>query len=750
MAKKKNKAPDYSLKNAKWYHGHLAMLDDIDAGDPAIGSAIAAFTDYTNQDRQSRHWVRAVQWMENTLFSLGRHYVDDLLISRIARDTSGNLSTLESANRNIPRPINDHLGRYIETNISLLTENRPRPRVTPKTERAEDIDAAEISELALEYLWEALNMPEKHREIARLILLTGVCFMEIVWDPTLPQRLSAPKTEMTGSSFIPNPTGSGPPIQVPVPRQVGVMDEAGMPVLEKTTEFGDIVANIISPFEMHIPISHWWDSDIDMPWIMREFYVGIDRLQDKFNFPGLKLNKRDGWNMKNLAELKSQNVRNLPIWWWERMVDIVEGPGPSLYVGTPEQWEGFTVAKWFDRKPNKKWPKGRSTLVAGDQVIYDSPKNVGARAYDDRWPERWHPYTRFRWESIPGSIYGRSMVSKLLPKLKRVNAIDTTLIMWRRTVPIATWIAPKGSHPVEDLWHGAPGGVWEYDPRRTAGAKPEPVFPPDYPRTALEERSMMIAEMESIAGTEEILRGQRPVGVNSASMIDILRKQALASRSPAIQGWDESLQHEGGILLQEVIKNIKPNTGVNMKYAERIRMLASEKKSRLSIVNFSTQLLSDNTNVRVDTASMALVSKEAREAKALQFLQYGPALMQMPVGIRDTIVETLGFESGLKPQGPDVDRAKRMLAYIRQGNFDRVIPFAEDDPFVFYEIFLAEYKAEAFWDYNEQQQNLILGLVDIYKKQVDFRQEQAMKMQMMMSQAGGGGGEGPPPGAPVQ
>jgi hypothetical protein len=275
------------------------------------------------------------------------------------------------------------------------------------------------------------------------------------------------------------------------------------------------------------------------------------------------------------------------------------------------------------------------------------------------------------------------------------------------------------------------------------------VFAPDYPKTALEERATQIAEMESIAGTEEILRGQRPTGVNSAAMIDILRKQALASRSPALQSWDESLQKEGSHLLQEVIKHISNDP----RYAERIRVLAREKKSWLSVRNFSGSDLSDNVVVRVDTASMALVSKEARQAKALEFMQYAPGLMALPASLREAILEEMDFAKGLKPQGPDVDRAKRLLAYIRQGDFDRVIPFPTDDPYVFHGILVDEQKSEAFWDLDEGQQNLIIGLINVYKQMIQFKEEQAIRLQQMMGgpSAGGQGGQGgAPPGTPVQ
>ena len=301
---------------------------------------------------------------------------------------------------------------------------------------------------------------------------------------------------------------------------------------------------------------------------------------------------------------------------------------------------------------------------------------------------------------------------------------------------------PKGACVVEDNFSGRPGQIWEYDPRRTSQAAPQPVNPPPFPEAALKEREIQLAEMEFISGTEQLLRGQRPTGVNSAAMLDVLRKQALASRSAILQAWDESIQEVGTSLLQETISHVQKD----MRYAERIRILAREKSSRLTIQEFSGSDLSDNVIVRVDTASLALVSKEAREAKVLEFLQYAPSLMQLPLQLRQAIVEELGFKKTLTPQGPDVERAKRMLSWIRTQHFERVIPMPEDDPQIFFEIFSNASKADEFWDYNEQQQKALLFVLDTYRMQLMMKQQQLMKLQaaqagMGMKPQGGGGAE---------
>ena len=717
--------------------GRLHTIDAIPPGSDKLGAAIQLYSDVVNNDRNSRHWVRAVQWVENFLFSLGRHYIDDILISRLSYDSDSEAQSIaKEVSSKIPRPVNDLLGRYIETNIALLTENKPMPRIEPKSGNAEDQDSAKLSELTMEFMWEALDLPQKHREIARIILHCGVSWMEIIYDPTMPRRMTVPQTE-TAEGFMAPGVGAGP-VNIPAPREVPMHDELGRPIYTDEVEYGDVAATIVSPFEMHLPINHWWD-DENMGWVMREYYTTLDLLKDKYEHrPGLRLKKTDGWNLKALEKGGTSNVQNLPIWWWERLADIVEGPGPSLWVGTPETWAGHTTVRIFDRKPNTKWPRGRTVITVGDQVLYDSPKKRGARAYDPRWPTRWHPYIRFRWEAIAGSMYGRSLVSKLLPKLKRVNAIDTTMIMWRRTVPMSAWVVPKGAQPIEDQWLGVPGTIWEYDPRRTAGAAPEPIYAPPYPAAAAEERTQQISEMEAIAGTEEILRGQRPAGVNSAAMIDILRKQALAGRSSILQEWDEALQKEGSIILQEVIKHIRDDD----RYAERLRVLARDKVSALSIRSFSGSDLSDNVIVKIDTASMALSSKEARQAKAIEMTQYAAGLANMDPLLKAKVLEEIGYEDTLIPSGPDVERVKRIMAWIRQEAYDMIVPMPEDDAFIFYQMFSEEMKSDGFHNLNEQQQLILIALVDLYKKQVEQLQMQMMQQQMLMQGGGRGGGQG--------
>jgi hypothetical protein len=239
--------------------------------------------------------------------------------------------------------------------------------------------------------------------------------------------------------------------------------------------------------------------------------------------------------------------------------------------------------------------------------------------------------------------------------------------------------------------------------------------------------------MEAMAGTEQILRGERPVGVNSAAMIDILRKQALASRSATLQEWDESHQELGALLLQTTIRYVRDDS----RYAERIRILAREKHSRISIEAFSGEDLADNVIVRVDTASMALVSKEAREAKMIEVLQYLPNIQTIEdIGLRQAILDELGLKKALMPSGPDVNRAKKVVSLVKQGLFDRITMMPEDDPYIFKALLVNESKSDGFIDLPPDQQGALIQLIDIYDRQIKLRElqeQQAMMAQMEMA-----------------
>ncbi len=714
----------------KWKNGQLYLIDSLPQGDPAITTALNSYVGYSNANKQSRQWARILTWVENLHFGLGRHYLDDLLSSKLSGDP-GSLNITEMIRRRVPRPTNDILGTYIETNVSIMTENRPIPRITPKSDSLNDKQEAELAELVIEYLWEELDMPEKHRAIARLLQYCGLAFLENYYDPLVTRIVTIPESEEVGTT----PTPSG--IQVPLKRKIPKVDpKTGAFIYSSDIEYGDLVSNVVSGFEMYLPNDHYWNKgDLNSGWILKEQYLPVEMIKSKFLNNDLKgiVTKKNGYFRDNIEKVAHKQIQNYALWWWERMTDFVDGPTTSTYGGnSPENSTEFTSIKVFDRKPNNDWPQGRTIITAGDQLVYDSPKSVGARAYDKRWPKIWHPYTLYRGEPIPGSIYARATVTKAIPYIKRINNIDTTMIMYRRTVPIASWILPKGSSPVESLHSGEPGSYITYDPNRTNRMAPTPVQPPPYPVGILQEREMMKRHIDEVMGTEQILRGERPTGAYTAAAMTLLRQQALASRSPVMQAWDEALQTTGIALLKETKRNIKTDE----RYRQRIMLLAREKASQFSIDKFAGNMLGDNLNVKIDTVSMALFSKETRQQRAIEIIQYAPNLGALPTQLQAKLLDELGWPDVLSPQGDDVARARLLIQLTKDRKFELAIPMPEDDPYVLHDMISSDLKSESSMNYAPEVYQHLSALSDYYKGEI-VKAERA-KISMMQMQGGGG------------
>ncbi len=292
-----NKGADY---RKQFLSGNMNHIDDIVNGDAALANAIAIYENVYDGQSLSINWQRAMRWVENILFTTGRHYLDEILVNSLTKTTEGDLAVIRDFARQVPKPTNDILGRYIETNVALLTENRPRPRVLSKSDRSEDQSAAELSELTLEYLWEALDMPHIHRQLARILLVCGVAWLEVAYDPSRPRRIPVPETELQKSVVSPVGLPGAPPVPLPIPQNVPKIDPlTGKPIFTEQVEYGDITSRIVSPFEMYLPPVHSWNGN-DLGWVMREYYVSKSSLIDQYTAKGLSLTKKDGWHLENL------------------------------------------------------------------------------------------------------------------------------------------------------------------------------------------------------------------------------------------------------------------------------------------------------------------------------------------------------------------------------------------------------------------------------------------------------------------
>ena len=143
------------------------------------------FTDWQPIQEQLK-WPRGLQFFENVSYLQGNH------LTRFYYSADSGFGTHQfgvhdsSAFDNLVAKVADNkLIRPFETVVSMLTQNKPKGRVSPNSDLPEDEDAAELAEITLELLWEKpLNIGAKLREAAAMGCIAGTVAIEVWYGPS--------------------------------------------------------------------------------------------------------------------------------------------------------------------------------------------------------------------------------------------------------------------------------------------------------------------------------------------------------------------------------------------------------------------------------------------------------------------------------------------------------------------------------------------------------------------------------------
>ena len=136
--------------------------------------------------------------------------------------------------------------------------------------------------------------------------------------------------------------------------------------------------------------------------------------------------------------------------------------------------------------PTKKHKHGLMVVEASGIPLYigESPE------FDPRCPDdSWHPYTECTYLTAPLRRHGISLLENLVPLQRRLNAIDSLIILSRMTNAAPQWLDPVGSGIPEGYHSGRPGLVYKYRPVGANGAMPQRLPGIDLPPGVSQSRS---------------------------------------------------------------------------------------------------------------------------------------------------------------------------------------------------------------------------------------------------------------------
>lgn len=652
-------------------------IDLSETEDTELDALASKVETYYKQDMTDK-LLRAYSWDEAI-----RYYDGD---QHIEYNLSTNRFQQVAVTRNndfIPRPITNYILPTVRTIVSLLTKQKPQGKVRPNSKSPKDIAAAKVADLVLDVKHEELREDEKTQEKAYWGVITGTVFKKIFWNETTNKVLKVPVMETVQEDLmdenqqsIPQTDEAGNPLRDELGGSVNQTkeverqqtDENDEPLYEEL-DVGDVDTAIIPPFNIAMPQQA--RSPIEIDWILEYSIQRLDWIKESYQkegkgYTGQAKDVTEEKDLSNVLQLEYR-LRTLS----GRRTGGQYSTGASGYLDI----KNSAVLKEYYQKPSKSYPKGRMVIVANSKTLFAGENPYYVDGYEDSW----NPYVEWEFEKVPGRVWGKGLVEELIPLNRRINAIDSLVILNRRTMAIPQWLLPKGCQVPNGYINGRPGLNIEYAPVGANGAKPEKVQGAPLPNQIYTERDQVVEDIKRIGMTQDVLEGTNPQGVKTAYQLEQLLENALASLGATFQRWEKSVEREETkklLLISKRYKEPREEFGRKMK-------AINKDLTDVELDMFLGEDLRDNVNVRVETNSSVPKSKAGENAALRDLVQNGILdVIANSVNKRE-FLDKMGIKGFDTQSSPDVKRAQWENSIIEEGDMQNMIvkpASQEEDP----------------------------------------------------------------------
>ncbi len=688
-------------------NGDSLDLSQIPSEDhEALASAIEKFykQDGNAKSQLSRQWEKIQRFLDGDQWIVWSDSGSTGLWNRLS---------VSRENEYIPRPVTNIMFHCYQTLKAYLTKTKPRSTVKPNSQDFKDKAAAKIATLCIEANYERLKDQENYEYAASVLLAYGTVFKKTFWDPSAGDVIDLP---------APQPMMGDPSQQL-----AGI--EGGEPITE-AMPIGDVNTVVIEPYRMTIdPLA----TDLHTAGFLMESAIqSLDWIVANYDkqgpgYTGLAATVKEeaalSGSLQRFFDLKtSSGVKG----------DSSSRSGGSDKGGSASLTNKAVVKEYYE-KPSPNYTKGRLIVVANGVCLYagDSPCE-GPDAGD------WHPYSDCRWELVPGRYWAKGPMDAICDLQKRLNSIDATIILTRKTMAIPQKLVPKGSGIAPGSWTGRPGQQIDFN---AEAGTPVTVPAAGVDVSVFKEREQVIEEMKMLSGAMDILTGDRPPGVNAASALALLYEVGTGKLFPMLDRWKRLVESDQKKELRLISKNYREAR------PDFIALLKRHNKdlAQGEIEAFLGESLRDNANVVVEAGSNVPKLEAMKQMRLQEAAQAGAIDISLPENRAEyqRQMGIVGFDNDI---GPDKKRAE-----WENDCLDNVMQFPDkapvvllcDDDAVHISIHERRMKEPAWMELDQQIQQAYL----MHNEEHNTSQQRKMQMQAMQEMAMGQAPQGAGPSA---
>jgi hypothetical protein len=435
---------------------------------------------------------------ENILFYLGHQW--------ITCDVGDHRFRRLNLRKNLPQPVTNKFKATMDTIIAVAARVEASLAIAPGSDEDADRLTADIAIHCIHYLEKIVSMTHLRLRLAPTLLLLNDAYLlsgydadggtvdhEPMWTcPMHPEKALTPDKAMAVQGKCPK---DGQPLQ-PDP-------ERTMPVPQ-----GVCTTDLLTPFEV------WVDPTIklirDQPIVMVRRMRSLDELRRRYPAHNTKMGEEESPHDVGLTYLQS-------------IIRLVPGSGVAGFGGGAS-FKNAAVQDDLYVMPCDDYPQGAMARIVNETVVVDQvaelPFHDGPVA---RPGKRFIPLAHFGVDEIPGAHYHTGAPDHLKSLQRQRNRLQASVELYFARMANGVWAV--GQTADVKMLPGEEGGIIRYND--VGGAQPPRRIEGGRLPTSFGERFRQIdEEMSDIGGSYAIMRGERPLNVDSGYALNILQERA--------------------------------------------------------------------------------------------------------------------------------------------------------------------------------------------------------------------------------
>jgi hypothetical protein len=585
-------------------------------------------------------WVYERNWWRNLLYILGRQWI----YYNVQRGAWAD----KRMQQYIPRPVTNKMSETVDAMRSVFQAVELVAKARPNGDDWESMTAAETADKSEPSIRAEHDMTMRMFEADFWNIAVGNVFLHPWFDKRAEHGMILVKFEKCAACG----TVSAPDLIVKSGQRCPAcgmsafepaIGQDGQPI-GKEYPVGRGTTDVCSPFEIGLPPGVGVFAEV--PWLIRARW----RTKEWYE-------KNHNEIVKDLTFSQNANDRSLQMIRSLASQSDIQGTNLGTQGGESNGQEGLTEFElWY--KPTPQFPAGLLLRVAGEsgkeKVLRFEDENLpGPLPMTTQKGQPIFPWIHMGYTRFGGRIWHRSPLDTAVQKQDQINQLDSLILLGVQRMSNPVWLEPKGAEVKK--FTGQPGLVVRYNPMVAGGnAKPERIEGSNIPPSLLKLRDQYASEFEGLVGTQDVLKGAKPAGIEAFSALQLLveRSQSrfgpvLAARGEAYRQWYE--------LALEIERQFGPNEriwasmGANGRWAFQTFKNADLQGSVKIIMEDGSQAPKTNLGKRAaiqQLSSLQLLTPDDPDQKFAIYQAFGTTelLPGLNSAVQNALAEQAEFE----------------------------------------------------------------------------------------------------------